>query len=183
MTGRNRRPRTPRFQPLPYGGWPDYQTWADNDFQPRPAGPAPRPHPDAEATVVIPLPVSRRRPDAFVEWADDDAVVRPYLRTHGRVSSAYDLRLETMVSASGKRPVTASMSPDVAAVRSLCAQKPQSVAELSAYLKAPLGVTRVIIGDAIEGGLVSVRRGACPADNRPSADVLRQVRDGLRAMG
>jgi hypothetical protein len=55
-----------------------------------------------------------------------------------------------------------------------------SVAELSAYLPAPVGVVRVLVGDAIGRGLILVLRDELdPIDDTPCMYLLRRVHEGL----
>ncbi|HEX6340618.1 DUF742 domain-containing protein [Umezawaea sp.] len=245
--GRKKRAREPKFHPLAFGGWPDYQQWADNDFRPcpeppsqpepepeptpqprteriattmwagvpvvEPAAPEPEPEPlsppgwqafaevepepdpavweaftavDMQPVTPRPVPVTTRQQegaDTAAQWADDDLVVRPYIRTHGRVSQGYDLRLETLVSVTGlheRDPVNPAFTQDMLSICDLCRAAPQSVAEVSSYLDAPVGVTRVLIADAVEAGLVTVEHGAALVDARPSRELLERIRDGLR---
>jgi hypothetical protein len=214
--GRKKRTKAPKFHPASFGGWPDYQQWADNDFRPRPLEePEPESEPESEpvvepvslfhdaATEVNFRPVPEgpptrvgvataggwrpETPDPEVDglWVDDDLVVRPYIRTHGRVSQEYDLRLETMLSATRlheRDPGHAALTPDLSMICMLCTRGPQSVAEVSAYLNAPLGVTRVLIGDAIAAGFVLIHQGTTVAGERPSMELLLKVRDGLRRL-
>jgi hypothetical protein len=214
MTAHGRKKRAPKFHPASFGGWPDYQQWADNDFRPRPLEepePEPEPEPVAEpqsffheaATEVDFRPVvegpptrvgvatssgwrpEHRDPEVDGLSVDDDLVVRPYIRTHGRVSQQYDLRLETMLSATRlheQDPGSAALTPDLSVICMLCARGPQSVAEVSAYLNAPLGVTRVLIGDAIAAGFVLIHQGTSFAGDRPGMELLLKVRDGLRRL-
>jgi hypothetical protein len=241
--GRKKRVKQPKFHPLSFGGWPDYQQWADNDFRPCPEPrsepepePVPEPVPLAEqiattlwagAPVVEPPPPEEPlsppgwqafapvepEPDPAVweaftavnltpvvhrpppvasrqleglepepQWADDDLVVRPYIRTHGRVAQGHDLRLETLVSVTRlheREPANPALTQDMLLICDLCCAAPQSVAEVSAYLNAPLGVTRVLIADGIEAGLVTVDHGTAMVDARPSRELLERIREGL----
>jgi hypothetical protein len=260
--GRKKRVKQPKFHPLSFGGWPDYQQWADNDFRPCPqprteleAEPEPEPEPTPLAEQIAttlwngppvvepeppeeplsppgwqafaplnpdptptqypepdsepepdpaiweaftavnltpvtprPTPVATRQPEdpePEPQWADDDLVVRPYIRTHGRVAQGHDLRLETLVSITRspeQDPTNPALTQDMLLICDLCAAAPQSVAEVSAYLNAPLGVTRVLIADAIEAGLVTVDHGAAMVDARPTRELLERIREGLLRM-
>jgi hypothetical protein len=89
--------------------------------------------------------------------------VRPYTVTGGRTRTArHDLALETLVHAmpaSVRGPAGAEPS-ERRGIRELVDQRMLSVAELSAHLHLPLGVIRVLVGDLIDDGLVSVNGGA-----------------------
>jgi DNA-binding IscR family transcriptional regulator len=66
----------------------------------------------------------------------------------------------------------------------ICAD-PQSVAEISAHLKIPLGVARVIVGDLAAEGLVAANAAAganTTAQSRPDIKLLERVLDGRRAL-
>lgn len=93
--------------------------------------------------------------------SDDDfteaRVVRPYTVTGGRtrVGKRLDLPFEALV-----RRTTAAAHPKVVLehrrILDLCADHLLSVAELSAQLKLPLGITRVLISDLAGAGLVTI---------------------------
>jgi DNA-binding IscR family transcriptional regulator len=62
-----------------------------------------------------------------------------------------------------------------------CCQETQSIAEISARLGMPVNVTRILVDDLSEGGLVVVYQP--PAGGaRPSVELLERVLHGLRAL-
>ncbi|MCP2204615.1 DUF742 domain-containing protein [Lentzea flava] len=107
--------------------------------------------------------------------ARDSALVRPYARTGGRTAARHDLRLETLLSTDEEHLYRANN--DQAAMMRLCLQ-PRSVAEISALMKIPLGVTRVLLSDLITLGLVAVHE---PGD-KPNLALLERVLAGLRRL-
>lgn len=113
--------------------------------------------------------------DAPPAQTRDSALVRPYARTGGRTAARHDLRLETLLSTDEERLHRASN--DQAAMMRLCLQ-PRSVAEISALMKIPLGVTRVLLSDLITLGLVAVHE---PGD-KPNMALLERVLAGLRRL-
>jgi hypothetical protein len=133
-------------------------------------------------------PVPTRLPDhqdGDPRWADDDLVVRPYIRTRGRVTQGYDLRLETLVSVTGpyeRDPANPALTQDVLAIRDLCRGTPHSVAEVASRLNVPVGIARVLIADAIDAGLVTVDHGTALVDAKPTRELLERIRDGLRSL-
>ena len=212
--------RNPQYHALSFGGWGDYQEWANNDFVPRPVDHDPPEEPVAEVPVVAgqadqqdhdydyesdkfaasedhgqtadsreyvenDYPARPPFSDRLTEPAEEvDArftMARPYVRTGGRARADYDLRIETMISTkrisfSGYgRP---DISPDHQLICRLC-EVPKSVAEIAAHIEAPLGVARVLIGDAITSDLLTIHEVAATVNGRPSIDLLRRVYDGL----
>lgn len=113
-------------------------------------------------------------------WFDDEAgpLVRPYAMTGGRTrTDQSDLELITLVVVSRSRHADAgAMEPEYQNILSLC-QSPVSVAEISASLKLPLGVVKVLLGDLIEQNLIHFRAALTP-DN----DVLQAVLNGIRRL-
>ncbi len=116
-------------------------------------------------------------------WLDRDAgpVVRPYALTRGRTRpSGAGLSLIDQVSAAGPLLVDAGgFGPEHRRLLSLC-RAPTAVADLASEIDLPLGVVRVLLGDLLERGVVTVvgRAGADSSDET----VLRSVLDGLRAL-
>jgi hypothetical protein len=109
--------------------------------------------------------------------------VRPYALTGGRVRSSTELPLETVVRvASGVRTDTDSMTAERRQICALGAQ-PISIAELSAHLRIPLGVVRVIAGDMVTEGILDRHRAAAAGDGgRPDLRLLERVLDGIQAL-
>ncbi|MCX4098761.1 DUF742 domain-containing protein [Nocardia sp. alder85J] len=63
------------------------------------------------------------------------------------------------------------------------ARKPRAIAEISARLGLPLRVSRILIGDLIADGYLTVSSAQAEAaadnNNRETADLIRAIRDGL----
>ncbi|UFN46382.1 DUF742 domain-containing protein [Nocardioides okcheonensis] len=81
-------------------------------------------------------------------------LIRSYTITAGRTATAVDLPMEATLrlQAGAEAPV---LTPSAAQVLEVCDRK--SVAEVSALTKMPIGVTRVLLGDLIEQGLVRIQ--------------------------
>ncbi len=108
--------------------------------------------------------------------------VRPYALTGGRTRSGADLPFETLVKVS---PLGQSATPRLALERKKIAQmcaSPISIAEISAHLKVPIGVARVLVGDMSEEGLLSTYKPDTSAGERPNISLLERVLDGLQAL-
>ena len=110
--------------------------------------------------------------------------VRSYVITQGRTRSAVDLPLETLVKVT---PQGVSATPRLALERkkivSLCTA-PISIAEISAHLRVPLGVARVLVGDMAEQGLLKSYKPqhAKTGEQRPDLKLLERVLDGIQAL-
>ncbi|MDG4789528.1 DUF742 domain-containing protein [Micromonospora sp. WMMD1102] len=125
-------------------------------------------------------------PGPHHDWLDDDAgpVVRPYTVTGGRVQpSAGRFDLMAFVVA-GPPDETggdgAQPQPEQRAIIAR-AQQPITVADLAADLNLPVGVVRVLLGDLLGSGRISMYD---PPTSRqfPDDDILKAVVDGLRAL-
>lgn len=122
-------------------------------------------------------------------WYDADAgpLVRPYALTGGRTQPGpsavrFDLiALVDAVAGSFDRAGESLFDPEHLALLGLCRTETQSVAELAAEADLPVGVVRVLLGDLLEAGHITVSRPVPPAQ-LPDERVLREVIDGLRAL-
>ncbi|TDB78627.1 MULTISPECIES: DUF742 domain-containing protein [unclassified Micromonospora] len=116
------------------------------------------------------------------EWLDGDAgpVVRPYTLTGGRVRPAVDgYDLVAFVLANGDPAGRPALQPEHRRLVEL-ARRPVAVADLAADLDLAVGVVRVLLGDLLARGLVSVHEP--PAAALPDNDILKAVVSGLRAL-
>lgn len=108
-------------------------------------------------------------------------LVRPYAVTGGRTQPKYQLQVEAMVAASHYEPHDLSMlSPECQAILGFCRDW-RSVAEISAVLRLPLGVARILIADMAVDGLVRVHQ-TNHAEGRPNLNLLERVLSGLRQL-
>ena len=112
-------------------------------------------------------------------------LVRPYAMTGGRTRSVdgTTMALETLVVVNEQavRAAMAALQFERADVVALC-NTWQSVAEVSARLDLPLGVTKVLVGDLHAEGLLDVQPPAAQRDGGPDAVLLGKVLDGLQAL-
>ena len=112
---------------------------------------------------------------------DEDApvarVVRPYTLTGGRTAPKVELAMEATLrlQAGAEAPV---LSPSAAQVLEVCDRR--SVAEVSALTKMPIGVTRVLLGDLIEQGLVRIQ--ATINDSTSTDERLELIERTLRGL-
>ncbi|HEY0935217.1 MAG TPA: DUF742 domain-containing protein [Trebonia sp.] len=115
--------------------------------------------------------------------ADDESgatrLVRPYTVTGGRTQPRYKLALEALVSATVYEPRDLSvLAPECQAILQFCLDW-RSVAEISAVLRMPLGVARILVADMSADGLVRVHQ-RDDSEGRPDLNLLERVLSGLR---
>ncbi|PJI86732.1 DUF742 domain-containing protein [Luteimicrobium subarcticum] len=89
------------------------------------------------------------------------ATVRPYAVTGGRVRSATsDLPLEALVEVMPGAVNGYGLPPEKRSILQHAAHNYVSVAELSALLRLPLGVVRILVADLSDEGYVTVHTSA-----------------------
>ncbi|MGW0813053.1 DUF742 domain-containing protein [Streptomyces viridiviolaceus] len=122
------------------------------------------------------------------QWYDSEAgpLVRPYAMTGGRTRSGpagvrFDLISLVTLDPGAPGADETALGPEHRALIDLCRTETQSVAELAAGADLPVGVVRVLLGDLVELGSVTVSRPVPPAQ-LPDERILREVIDGLRAL-
>jgi len=114
--------------------------------------------------------------------ADPGPFLRPYAMTEGRTEpTGPDLAIEDLV---GRPPVAADppawLSLEHRSIAQAC-RETLSVAELAARVDLPLGVTRVLVGDLADQGMVTVHR-APSHTGGPTVALLEQVLHGLKQL-
>jgi hypothetical protein len=118
-------------------------------------------------------------------WLDEQAgpMVRPYVMTRGRtepIRGTFDLI--TMVAATGILPAPGlGLDPEHQAALRLCAE-PVSVAEIAGHLNLPTVTVRVLLGDLLAKGLITVEDPQTEAELVDDDDLYLAVIDGLKAL-
>lgn len=120
------------------------------------------------------------------------STVRPYLVSRGRTSSPMgEIPLETLVRAGdgalesrlGWEHRKAALTSELRAIVELTSDRYLSVAELSAHVRLPVPVVRVVLEDLAEQGLVRLHRPEQTTDDggRPAVprQLLERVLDGI----
>ncbi|BDZ42359.1 hypothetical protein GCM10025865_16580 [Paraoerskovia sediminicola] len=119
------------------------------------------------------------------------STVRPYAVTGGRVRSATsDLPLEALVEVMPGAVSSQGLPPEKRAILQHAAHSYVSVAELSALLRLPLGVVRVLVADLSDDGFVTVHTstpvnvhtGHGGKSSGMSLSVLESVLDGISTL-
>jgi len=108
-------------------------------------------------------------------------IVRPYALTSGRTRSVVDLPLEATLrldTSATRRSWGEDLTGKIVGV---CDSR--SVAEVSALVRTPIGVVRVLLGDLVQQGFVHVQ--ATLTENSSDDerfDLLERTLRGLRAL-
>ncbi|MCT4354447.1 DUF742 domain-containing protein [Streptomyces sp. Je 1-79] len=117
------------------------------------------------------------------------ARVRPYSLTGGRTRFGHVLLVETFVAALEAAPARKVLTdggpgrglmPEMRAIVEIC-RRMRTVAEISALLKMPLGVVRVLLSDLADQGKIRVY-GTGHGTGQPDRALLERVLSGLRRL-
>ncbi|MEU9454450.1 DUF742 domain-containing protein [Streptomyces sp. NPDC048277] len=139
-------------------GAPQDTTYDDSDEAALPSAPEPNEEPEAPASFV-----------------------RGYAWTAGRTRSHHHFAVETLVTAAGPGGVPGVGTQWDRAVLDLC-REPRSVAEVAALIGVPLGVTKVLLGDMTDRGMIVVHEAATDAGDAPTTALMERVLIGLRQL-
>ena len=123
------------------------------------------------------------RQDDSAPADDGPSLVRPYALVRGRTrtSETAAIPVESIVVTEADTDATQLVLERFAIVQ-LC-RRPHSVAEVSAHLRLPVGVVRVLVADLIAEGLVHVNLPLDPrADGVVDRVLLERVLAGLEAL-
>ena len=142
---------------------------------PNRAGPWDEPQPQRQPS----FPPGQQPQFPVEEESGSTRLVRPYTVTGGRTQPRYKLALEALVSATVYEPRDLSvLAPECQAILQFCLDW-RSVAEISAVLRMPLGVARILVADMSADGLVRIHQ-RDDSEGRPDLNLLERVLSGLR---
>ena len=121
---------------------------------------------------------------------EDTYAVRPYAVTGGRVKAAgKDLPMEALVESLADPQALRGITPEKKTILQIAAGQYQSVAELSAHTRLPLGVVRVLVTDLAEENHLKIHTGGTADDASThdehgglSLSLLESVLDGIAAL-
>jgi hypothetical protein len=139
---------------------------------------------ETEAALVRPF-LSRLMPPAPAPTseapAQEAAIVRSYAITSGRAEGSIHLEYESMlqVTAGGISQMSL-LAFERAAIAQLCRAEILSVAELSARLKLPIGVIRVVASDMIVEGILEAFLSSFGVAE--DVDLITRLIEGVRAL-
>ncbi|MFD8383657.1 DUF742 domain-containing protein [Streptomyces sp. NPDC059679] len=160
------QPYTPSYAPQ---GGPAGLSPESPSHQPPPSRPAP--------------PPVRHTPEPSSPASGHNPLVRPYAMTGGRTRPRYQLAIEALVSTTADPAQLQGQLPEHQRICHLC-REIKSVAEISALLTIPLGVSRILVADLAEAGLVAIHQpgGDESAGGQPDVTLLERVLSGLRKL-
>jgi len=111
------------------------------------------------------------------------ALVRPYAVTRGRTEPRRDIAIEAVLLASPAAVQEARFAGhDKHRIAVICDGRPQSLAEIAAYSRLPLGVARVLVADMVTDGLLTLHSAAPVEAYEERMNLLERVLSGLRRL-
>jgi hypothetical protein len=122
---------------------------------------------------------------------EEAAAVRPYARTGGRTrpSGEVVLPIEALVSSVPEpESLLHRHTAETRRILELSADQYVSIAELSAHVRLPVGVVRVLVGDLVDEGLAHVHGNGgddtvtAALDPATTLSVLESVLNGISAL-
>ena len=111
------------------------------------------------------------------------ALVRPYAVTRGRTEPLQNIALEAVLSCTFTQSAEARFAGhDKYRIATVCEGRAQSLAEIAAYTRMPLGVTRVLVADLVAEGLLTLHSAAPATGFQERMNLLGRVLSGLREL-
>lgn len=111
------------------------------------------------------------------------ALVRPYAVTRGRTEPRRDIALEAVLVATPAAVAESRFAGhDKHRIATICDGRAQSLAEIAAYTRLPLGVTRVLVADMVADSLLTLHSAAPIEAYEERMELLERVLSGLRRL-
>ncbi|MFI8301664.1 DUF742 domain-containing protein [Streptomyces nigra] len=122
----------------------------------------------ASSTTAVPRlaldgPATAASEDTPGVDVDDEPILRPYVLTGGRTRPKYAMDTTSFVKTC-RLPSNDPLNPEVRMVLDLCLREPRSIAEVAITLGQPLQVTKVLLSDLIDSGLLTAPAPTAIAD-------------------
>ena len=110
-------------------------------------------------------------------------LVRPYAVTRGRTEPRRNIPIEAVLVATQSGVQESRFAGhDKYRIAVLCEPRAQSLAEIAARSRLPLGVARVLVADMVTDGLLSLHSAAPRQGFTERMDLLERVLSGLRKL-
>lgn len=111
------------------------------------------------------------------------ALVRPYTVTRGRTEPRRDIALEAILVITPRGEQEARYAGrDKHLIASLCSGQAQSLAEIAARTRLPLGVARILVDDMVTEGLLALHAQGFSGGVDDRLDLLERVLRGLERL-
>jgi|SRR5690242_14939349 Protein of unknown function (DUF742) len=111
------------------------------------------------------------------------ALVRPYAVTRGRTQPSRDIAIDAMLVTTFRgRQEGMYAGRDKHTIAMMCDAAPQSLAEVAARMRVPLGVARVLVSDMAVDGLLALHEPTDQDNDDDRLDMLERVLSGLRRL-
>ena len=114
------------------------------------------------------------------------ALVRPYAVTRGRTRPRLEIAMEALVETTARGRLNGlSSGREQATIAGMCGTRLQSLAEIAAHMRMPLGVARVLVADMAADGLLAVHEPTGMGDgggDLVGTELLERVLSGLRRL-
>lgn len=111
------------------------------------------------------------------------ALVRPYAVTRGRTEPRQEIALEALLTASSAAVNESRFAGhDKHRIAVICESRAQSLVEVAAHTRLPLGVTRVLVADMIADNLLTLHSPAPAEAYEERMELLERVLSGLRRL-
>jgi len=106
--------------------------------------------------------------------------VRPYTLTGGRTQAVIDLPFEATLVLIPQVVDRSAPNPESQRILGICDSR--SVAEVSAHMKMPIGVARVLLGDLVQQGFIRVQSTITENSTHDERiDLIERTLRGLRS--
>ena len=106
--------------------------------------------------------------------------VRPYTLTGGRTEAVVDLPFEATLVLIPQVVDRSAPNPESQRILGICDTR--SVAEVSAHMKMPIGVARVLLGDLVQQGFIRVQSTITENSTHDERiDLIERTLRGLRS--
>ena len=109
--------------------------------------------------------------------------MRPYAVTRGRTEATRTIAIEALLETTTRGAQESHYGDrDRRRIMQLCGERPQSLAEVAAHMRLPLGVARVVVDDMVSAGVLMLHEIGDPGDFTERIDVLERVLIGLHRL-
>lgn len=110
-------------------------------------------------------------------------LIRPYTFTRGRTEPTREVAIEAvLVTTQRGRQEAPFAGRDKHLICDLCDRQPQSLAEVAARTRMPLGVARVLVAEMVAEDMLTLHDTTIDDSYTEHMDLLEKVLDGLRKL-